>query len=166
MSLTKEQQVMVESHLRLAVRFAFKYSVMLKLRRDDLESEAMYALCRAARTYDPNKGYKFTTYAVTAMINSFYALLKKTRSTATSSLSSIDMSYDDDQRQLEIKEIIARLRKNLSESDFIILKMVYGEDRSLASCSKELGINPSTLRRRVQELRQGVYRQLLELDVI
>jgi len=66
--LTKEQQKLVEEHRWIAGRLAHRAKSMTSghtgcYTRDDLESVALFALCIAATRYDPNMGWKFSTFA-------------------------------------------------------------------------------------------------------
>ena len=66
--LTKEQQKLVEEHTWIAGRLAHRARSMTGghtgcYTRDDLESVAYFALCVAATRYDPDLGWKFSTFA-------------------------------------------------------------------------------------------------------
>ena len=55
---------MVAGNIRLAVNVAKKYTMRCKhLQLDDLVQEAMFGIHRAAEKFDPERGYKFSTYA-------------------------------------------------------------------------------------------------------
>lgn len=67
--LTEEQQQLVEENIGLAYDRASKLfdkysSYNFGMEKDDYISSAMVGLCYAARSYNPNSGYKFSTYAV------------------------------------------------------------------------------------------------------
>ena len=66
--LTKAQQVLVQDHLWVAGRLAHSAKSLTggytgSYTRDDLESVALFALCVAATRYNPNLGWKFSTFA-------------------------------------------------------------------------------------------------------
>jgi len=66
--LTKEQQKLVEDHLWIAGKLTYSASLHTRgftgcFTKDDLESIARFALCVAATRYDPDLGWKFSTYA-------------------------------------------------------------------------------------------------------
>ena len=70
--LTKEQQKLVEEHLWVAGRLAhsaksFTGGFTGCFTKGDLESIAHLALCVAATRYDPDLGWKFSTYAWTTV---------------------------------------------------------------------------------------------------
>jgi DNA-directed RNA polymerase specialized sigma subunit len=66
--LTKTQQKLVEEHLWIAGRLAHSAKAMTGghtgcFSREDLESVARFALCVAATRYNPDLGWKFSTFA-------------------------------------------------------------------------------------------------------
>lgn len=58
---------LIRANLRLVYRHAHRYAKLRLLTFDDLVSEGMYALVRAARGYDPATGNAFSSYAVPAI---------------------------------------------------------------------------------------------------
>jgi RNA polymerase sigma factor (sigma-70 family) len=65
--LTEEQKQLVEQNIPLAVMCAKKlYKIYNSLKPDyeELLSEAKLGLCKAAVDFDPEKGFRFSTYAV------------------------------------------------------------------------------------------------------
>jgi DNA-directed RNA polymerase specialized sigma subunit len=66
--LTRDQQKLVEEHQWIAGRLAHSAKAMTGgytgcFARQDLESVAYFALCVAATRYDPELGWKFSTFA-------------------------------------------------------------------------------------------------------
>ena len=66
--LSKAQQVLVEEHLWVAGRLAQSAKAMTGgftgcYTREDLESVGLFALCVAASRFDPELGWKFSTFA-------------------------------------------------------------------------------------------------------
>jgi RNA polymerase sigma-32 factor len=53
----------VEAHMRYAIKLAHKYKGYKHVALDDLISEANIGLVLAARKFDPDKGFRFSTYA-------------------------------------------------------------------------------------------------------
>ena len=67
--LTDEQRKLVEENTRI-VYFALRREFGDEFVCDeDNISEGFYALCRAAMMFDPEKGYKFSSYAYKAVVN-------------------------------------------------------------------------------------------------
>ncbi len=60
-----DADALIVEHMRLARRLAFRFGRTLPrfVDGDALESDAMLGLIQAARTFDPNRGVAFTTYA-------------------------------------------------------------------------------------------------------
>jgi RNA polymerase sigma factor (sigma-70 family) len=83
--------------------------IRLKLRNDpEAESIGYEALYNAAKTYEPDKGYKFSTYATCCIFNalgSYIRLLNKKRQLTYISYNNI--AYTDDNGEHEFLEFIA-----------------------------------------------------------
>ena len=94
--MTKEQQKLVESNIKLAYKFATQYKNSYTCEFDDLVQIASVGLCKAAITYDPSKNYKFSTYAYVIMRNEMLQLKRKKRIEDNYSVLSLDSeSYSD-----------------------------------------------------------------------
>jgi RNA polymerase sigma factor (sigma-70 family) len=68
--LTPEQAKLVEDHIALARNIARKMTPKVSknlLSYEDVESIAYLALCLAATSFDPSKGFAFTTYATSVV---------------------------------------------------------------------------------------------------
>lgn len=61
-SLLEARDRLIESNLRLVLSCAFKYT-HTKMSMEDLIQEGNLGLFRAVEKFDPDKGYRFTTYA-------------------------------------------------------------------------------------------------------
>lgn len=66
--LTKEQQKLVQDHLWIAGKLTFSASLHTRgftgcFTKEDLEGIARFALCVAATRFNPDLGWKFSTYA-------------------------------------------------------------------------------------------------------
>lgn len=84
--LTKDQNAIVESNIGMCYWYVHeraKHRPDLQYARldyDDLIEIAFYALCIAAKTYDPSKGSTFSTYAIRVFDNEFNQEARKARS--------------------------------------------------------------------------------------
>lgn len=63
-TLTKEQQDFAASHVRLAYSEAHKFSRRTGISYDELIGAAHIGLCKGAKRFDPDMGYKPSTYLV------------------------------------------------------------------------------------------------------
>lgn len=64
--LTDAQRQLVEDHLSFAMNMGKRYGAIGRIRGvpvEDLQQDACYGLCVAARHYDPSSGADFKTYA-------------------------------------------------------------------------------------------------------
>lgn len=62
---TPESQALATQHLGLVRPFARKYCIRTGLEYDDLEAAGYVGLVKASRVFDPSRGLKFSTIAVT-----------------------------------------------------------------------------------------------------
>ena len=70
--LTKAQQKLVQEHMWIAGRLAFSAKCLTGgftgcYTKEDLEGVALFALCVASTRYDPDLGWKFSTFAWTTV---------------------------------------------------------------------------------------------------
>ena len=65
--LTPEQSQMVEENMGLAYHMAGKLTPKSPIDHDEIVSICLLALVKAALSYDPTKGFAFTTYAANKM---------------------------------------------------------------------------------------------------
>lgn len=119
---------------------------------DDLYDIGLIGLVGAANTYDPDKGYKFSTYATKCIKNDIMIYLRKlqteTRKANYNVLSLNTIINDDDKHQVEFidtipddfdmeehilqKDRLNRLSKaikTLSEREKLLLRYYYGTER-------------------------------------
>lgn len=67
---------LIEGNMRLAIKIANSFS-NTRIDQDDLRSIAFIGLIRAADTFDPHKGIKFTAYMTTVVKNEIRLELRK-----------------------------------------------------------------------------------------
>lgn len=76
--LTQEQTQLIEDNISFAYFLLFKYTNSFHfLEPDDIESASLFALIKAARSYDAGKGSKFTTYAAQCIHNEVLMLVRR-----------------------------------------------------------------------------------------
>lgn len=61
--LTPDQSRLAADNTRLVYRIAQRLSTSLPGEWDELVGDGMLGLCRAAQRFDPQRGYRFSTYA-------------------------------------------------------------------------------------------------------
>lgn len=80
LNLTKEQEKLVEDNIKLAYYMANKWYARLtnyNLPIDDITSECLLGLTKAALTFKQDKGVKFATYACKVINNAVLMLIRK-----------------------------------------------------------------------------------------
>lgn len=81
--MTLEAQKLVEANIKLAQKLAWEYArkwgLLPKLRidMDDLLSIMYLELCNAAQSYDPDRGYTFSTYFYQCALNAARILMRE-----------------------------------------------------------------------------------------
>jgi len=111
---------------------------------EDLEQIAYIALWMSANTFDPERGYKFSTFAVTAIHNDAFKVIRGYKAKKRNEVSlSIDFTAEDD--------------RGYETSAMAFLK---GSDLDdTAACVNEFVQSLSPLKRRVLMLRLDGYKQ-------
>ena len=103
--MTPEAQRLVEANIKLAQKLAWEYArkwgLLPKLRidMDDLLSIMYLELCNAAQSYDPTRGYTFSTYFYQCALNAARMLIRNSRThrrRASITAVSLDMPIDVD----------------------------------------------------------------------
>jgi RNA polymerase sigma factor (sigma-70 family) len=112
--MTPEQSRLASDNLGLAFAMARKFSGK-GIDDDELLSLAQEALCRAAKCYERDRGFKFSTYACRAIVLGFAAKLGRMNNGAklVKFPQSLDQYRDGDERQ-HMADIADR-RPGLSE---------------------------------------------------
>ena len=85
---------------------------------EDCEQEGIIALWKALKTYEPNKGVKFSTYAIQCIINSILTYLRK-ENRYINLLSDSDVEYEPDTNEKQnYSNIISELDIEFAVTDF------------------------------------------------
>lgn len=75
--MTEREQKLVEDNICLAVHIAKRWFGRTKLENDDVVSAAHYGLAKAAVSFDPDRGFCFTTFAGRCIENEIRIELRK-----------------------------------------------------------------------------------------
>lgn len=158
--LTEEQRVLVADNAKLVTWCLKKftrsqwYGVMS---RDDLVSEGYVALCRAAVGFDATLGFKFSTYAVRAIMFRWLNVLK-----AAASRPLHQLDFDGRVVHGDHAEVDARLdvTEALEQLDERLRQVVedWMQEMTLQDSGKRLGVS----KERCRQLRGQAATQLRE----
>ena len=120
---------------KLAYKFGTKYGI---LHDDDMMQDIKIALYKAVKTFDPNKGVAFSTYAFTIMLNEYnyhfrdkYLKFEFVKNTV----------IGDNNREISIFEIIEDTNSSNLDNDLInkeMIEIVLKYINSLDALSKDL----------------------------
>lgn len=86
-ALTREQNKLVEDNIRLAYYIAQKWRKKLGNKSmfmiDEISSDCLLALVKAAKAFDPEKGVRFATFAARCMENEVLMSIRSVRNRVT-----------------------------------------------------------------------------------
>lgn len=75
--MTEKEQKLVEGNIRLATHIAKRWFGRTKLENDEIVSAAYYGLVKAAVSFDPDRGFCFTTFAGRCIENEIRMEIRK-----------------------------------------------------------------------------------------
>ena len=129
---------------------------------EDLAQEALMGLLAAVRTYRPDGGAAFTTYATTCIHN---RLVSAIRQSSSKSVQEVPLEEDTDlpdasadpamrlQEQEDTAGLLAQLQKRLTEMEYKVLLLRLSE-HSYEEIALRLGITKKAVDNTVQRLRR------------
>lgn len=164
---------LVEENQRLAYYLAHRWAKKLTrypLTQNEIESDCLYGLFKAARTFDESKGYRFATYATHCINNEVLQTLRKYKviKIPISSLTAINSSGDEfdqwnliqgDQFQEDISDailsemVIQAEFKKLDKREKQILYLYANGGYTQKEISKLIGISQSYISRIIKKLQ-------------
>lgn len=187
--LTNEQRELAEKNMHLCqwyVHKRAKHRLDIKFARVDLDemmSIAYYALCKAVRHYDPQKGIKFSAYAVRAFDNEFNEMVRKTYSKKHKPYyesDSLDRMFSDDGLDIgEVTEsgeptpeelicsmegckcIVETIKRVASEKQKSAIQMYY-QGMKQPEIARRIGISQSGVSRCLREAKNEVIDELIK----
>lgn len=148
---------MVKENLNIARKFAHDYAKRTPLEYDDLLQTASVGLFIAARDFDPERGFKFSTYAYKIVSNEIISFIKKQMK---------QVSYNDDDFLEVVDEkinvavaaensmLIDQIKDMISNYEFDMLYMNAVQGKSHLQISKILGISKSRVCRTLQAVKE------------
>lgn len=167
--LNFEQQKLVEDNHNLI------YAVMKKYNLGMNETEDWYGLlavglCKAAMSYNPDKGQKFTTFAHTVLENEVKMALRKKKSRIDNVCSLDEPVSDDDSCVLgdmiedpedrfsavEISEAMEMALSRLSERDKLILNEYINSDAKQKEIAERFGVTQSQVSGVVKKYKDSI----------
>ena len=115
--------------------------------REDLESEALAALCRAAAFFDPSRGIKFSSYACRAIVFKLIRFVELEHREQFLQLESLDQfGRDDEEHELDAPEQCERIRAKLPRRLWRILWLRSGEGMKLKDVARRFGVSKERIR--------------------
>ena len=132
------------------------------LEDEDLAQEALMGLLAAVRTYRPDGGAAFTTYATTCIRNRLLTAVQRHNPWAGREQSLEDSDTLPDavadptqrlQEQEELESLLARLRTRLTDREYRVL-LLRLSDCSYAEIAARLGITVKAVDNAIQRIRR------------
>lgn len=150
---------LVESNLRFVLKVVFQYwSPGLPLM--DMVSEGCLGLIKAAETFDPDKGFKFQTYAGYAIVQ---GVIKAVQDHKQYGHESLDEIIDNDGSEISLRDVLASkdqqgdetafynqirgLLDHLSDRDRMIITLRFWHDLTLEEIGSRANVTKETVRR-------------------
>lgn len=175
--MTEDQKKLVESNIKLAYDYVYKYGSSFGHDFDDSVQIASLGLCNAALTFDASKGYAFSTYAYKCMSNEF---LKIARAKKAKRRDGSEISFDEEVRsssgeyigtyseiipskldvenEIVTKETLRWAVNNMSgASKKVIQYYIDNPDTTQVACAKHLNIAQATVSRAFTKLKKLYY---------
>ena len=161
---------MVEDNLPLARHIAKKWFGRTKLENEDIISAAQYGLVKAAASFDPERGFCFSTYAVRVIENEIRMELRKIKNCPvaisldaevpeTEDLTYADMVpdkrnlFEDAEFEIWLKDKICGLDEQ--NRNAIMIRIRYPE-KTQAECGSMMGISQSLYSRRLKAIKKKI----------
>ena len=150
--LTPAEQALVEANRGLAIKFGRQCAQRGsdESAMDDAVQEAMLALMRAARGFDPSRGFKFSTYASTSIImDATKHRANAHRRRIKSECDVYDYSPEDHREKpacgLELAELAAAMA-SLDPRMRRVIEMRFRDGATLDEVGKAIGVTKECVR--------------------
>lgn len=179
--MTEEQQRLVEDNINLARYMALKWIKhgVKNFAYDEIFSMFSYALCKAAKSFDPARGANFATYSARCMDNEIKMGFRKKSNSGESFelMMSTLITEDQEGNELEVGQYLqndAHLEydkvidtmyakeafKTLRPREVLIMKKKFFEDTTQKETADSLNISQSY----VSRLEKRILRKLHDWD--
>lgn len=149
----------------LAYKWARRYAGD-KLRADDFIGEALIAIVKASRSFDPTRGVKFITYACRSLAIGLKALRESLQRHGFSHLGDSEqchrvpygqvfdglLAQDGDQEA----EVHAQIKSAVSEQGYAMLMARFHDGHSLRKIGETFGLSPMSVSRYIEESVQSI----------
>lgn len=155
-------------HLGLVRSFALQYAQPgVPVEETDMYQEAIIALIKAAKTYDPSVGSAFSTWAYKIIRNHLLNILRKNRSEEICLPSAQDIPSEQPQTSsLELVNEILQPQPTDDEEDIAdreILVRHFLKGETWAALGRELGVSREWVRQRGERAIQKI-KQRFKID--
>ena len=160
----------MEENLGLAYSMIRRFKCH-ELDHDDLVSDALFALARAAEQFNPWQGYRFSTYACTAIARALINRSKRGLSYRRRFPFRHDVSFElservDTQTELYVERLRRALAENLgdlNELETAILTQRYPLDHAPQSTLGEIGRAIGLSKERVRQIQNNALHKLRDV---
>jgi RNA polymerase sigma factor (sigma-70 family) len=157
--------VLIQGCWRLALALAKKFTRRYPFLQDEFESEAFFALHRAAIHFDPTRGFQFTTLAYVSIQRALHQYLTREhmmhpdrfrRPSPTDSEDDPLTRFASPQQpdRMELDELIEMARGAASPLDWELLTRRVRDNEKLGSLAKELMVSHQRIRQRIARASQ------------
>jgi RNA polymerase primary sigma factor len=172
---------LIKSNLKFVLKKAYQYWTP-RLSLMDLISEGCIGLMVALKTYDPDKGYRFLTYAESSIIHRIIYFIKRHQKHELCSLDEPVFDIDERETQKDLilsddistdKKVfysdIRELLNQLSNREKNVLILRYWHDLTLDEAGEKIGLTKESVRRienrSLRKLRRIFYRERVSFNL-
>lgn len=160
----RAEDELLRRYISLAKIIAHSFNLPDALDADDLASGGMLGLVRAIRSYDPNGGAAFKTYACRCIRNTILDALRHAAPNEEEALDENSAFCDlDPEAQYIEKENMQRLTNSiantLNENELEVLELYLDDVTSYDDISSKLGVT----RKKVDNLLYGLRKKIRKL---
>lgn len=172
--MTPDQEALVLDNTRLAYRIAGKFR-LYEHDNQELEGLAIEGLCRAAATFDPDRGVRFVTYAWRCIHNHMIHMVWRQKrwrfllnnDVITDLADKHDLNAIEESAgwQADAHRVgLAKLVDALPLAESLAIRLVYGNGLSQTAAAPHLGVSQPETRRILDRGIAMLREQLVEAE--
>lgn len=162
--MIQEQELLIQEHMHIAKSKAGKWCRQQNaLTYDELLSTAYLALCKAAQSFDPDRGCHFVGFASICIENAIRSEMRPSISYKQHTSSTEAEDVPEEKEGAEIEDLLAlrqALEKLPREDREFLMAYYSGDGKSQRGLAAEQGCSQKAVFKRLRELRDFLRYQM------